>query len=73
MVLMSEIPCLVSVMACSCIVLAHAHPHIHPCSHTHSQALKMYMRARDHCTSSKHIVQLCLNVIKVSLIQLYII
>lgn len=30
-----------------------------------SQALKMYMRARDHCTSSKHIVQLCLNIIKV--------
>ena len=25
----------------------------------------MYMRARDHCTSSKHIVQLCLNIIKV--------
>jgi hypothetical protein len=32
---------------------------------SHSQALKMYMRARDHCTSSKHIVQLCLNIIKV--------
>jgi len=30
-----------------------------------SQALKMYMRARDHCTSSSHIVQLCLNIIKV--------
>ncbi len=26
----------------------------------------MYIRARDHCTSAKHIVQLCLNVIKVS-------
>ena len=25
----------------------------------------MYMRARDHCTSSKHIVQLCLSIIKV--------
>ncbi|XP_064407126.1 COP9 signalosome complex subunit 1-like [Halichondria panicea] len=33
-----------------------------------NQALKMYMRARDHCTSSKHIVQLCLNVIKVSVL-----
>ena len=38
-----------------------------PHTHTHfSQALKMYMRARDHCTSNKHIVQLCLNIIKVS-------
>lgn len=33
--------------------------------YSHSQALKMYMRARDHCTSAKHIVQLCLNIIKV--------
>lgn len=33
-----------------------------------NQALKMYMRARDHCTSSKHIVQLCLNIIKVSVL-----
>lgn len=31
-----------------------------------SSALKMYTRARDHCTSSKHIVSLCLNIMKVS-------
>ena len=31
-----------------------------------SNALKMYTRARDHCTSNKHVVQLCLNIIKVS-------
>jgi COP9 signalosome complex subunit 1 len=31
-----------------------------------NNALKMYTRARDHCTSNKHVVQLCLNIIKVS-------
>jgi len=30
-------------------------------------ALKCYMRARDYCTTSKHMLQLCMNVIKVSL------
>lgn len=29
-------------------------------------ALKCYSRARDYCTSGKHIVNMCLNVIKVS-------
>ena len=29
-------------------------------------ALKMYSRARDYCTSAKHIVILCLNIIRVS-------
>ncbi|XP_003383480.1 PREDICTED: COP9 signalosome complex subunit 1-like [Amphimedon queenslandica] len=33
-----------------------------------SSALKMYTRARDHCTSSRHIVSLCLNIIKVSVL-----
>jgi COP9 signalosome complex subunit 1 len=33
-----------------------------------SSALKMYTRARDHCTSSRHIVALCLNIIKVSVL-----
>eukprot|EP00731_Ephydatia_muelleri_P021166 Em0013g893a len=28
----------------------------------------MYTRARDHCTSAKHIVSLCLNIIKVSVL-----
>ncbi|XP_037930995.1 COP9 signalosome complex subunit 1b [Teleopsis dalmanni] len=32
-----------------------------------SNALKCYSRARDYCTSGKHVVQMCLNVIKVSL------
>lgn len=31
-----------------------------------SNALKCYSRARDYCTSSKHVVNMCLNVIKVS-------
>eukprot|EP01114_Cavostelium_apophysatum_P008037 TRINITY_DN2029_c0_g1_i1.p1 TRINITY_DN2029_c0_g1~~TRINITY_DN2029_c0_g1_i1.p1 ORF type:complete len:458 (-),score=136.28 TRINITY_DN2029_c0_g1_i1:39-1412(-) len=29
-------------------------------------ALKCYVRTRDYCTTSKHIIQMCLNVIKVS-------
>ncbi|XP_055905909.1 COP9 signalosome complex subunit 1b [Eupeodes corollae] len=32
-----------------------------------SNALKCYSRARDYCTSGKHVVNMCLNVIKVSL------
>lgn len=32
-----------------------------------SNALKCYSRARDYCTSSKHVIHMCLNVIKVSL------
>ncbi|XP_066992136.1 COP9 signalosome complex subunit 1 [Anabrus simplex] len=31
-----------------------------------SNALKCYSRARDYCTSGKHVVNMCLNVIKVS-------
>ncbi|XP_046893896.1 COP9 signalosome complex subunit 1 isoform X2 [Hypomesus transpacificus] len=31
-----------------------------------SNALKCYSRARDYCTSAKHVVNTCLNVIKVS-------
>lgn len=31
-----------------------------------SSALKCYARARDYCTSGKHVVNMCLNVIKVS-------
>ncbi|XP_060071559.1 COP9 signalosome complex subunit 1-like [Ylistrum balloti] len=31
-----------------------------------SNALKCYSRARDYCTISKHVVNMCLNVIKVS-------
>jgi len=30
-------------------------------------ALKCYVRTRDYCTTSKHIIQMCLNVIKVSI------
>jgi hypothetical protein len=30
-----------------------------------SNALKCYSRARDYCTSSKHVIHMCLNVIKV--------
>jgi COP9 signalosome complex subunit 1 len=30
-----------------------------------SNALKCYSRARDYCTSGKHVVNMCLNVIKV--------
>lgn len=29
-----------------------------------SNALKCYSRARDYCTSSKHVIHMCLNVIK---------
>lgn len=29
-------------------------------------ALKCYSRSRDYCTSAKHVVNMCLNVIKVS-------
>ncbi|XP_059476353.1 COP9 signalosome complex subunit 1 isoform X2 [Neocloeon triangulifer] len=32
-----------------------------------SNALKCYSKARDYCTSGKHVVQMCLNVIKVSI------
>ncbi|XP_065211974.1 COP9 signalosome complex subunit 1b [Planococcus citri] len=32
-----------------------------------NNALKCYSRARDYCTSGKHIVNMCINVIKVSL------
>ena len=53
-------------LLCKSTIETIAHTH---CGHNsfvfHSQALKMYMRARDHCTSAKHIVQLCLNIIKV--------
>ncbi|KAG8181259.1 hypothetical protein JTE90_013030 [Oedothorax gibbosus] len=31
-----------------------------------SNALKCYSRARDYCTSGKHVINMCLNVIKVS-------
>jgi len=30
-------------------------------------ALKCYVRTRDYCTTSRHIIQMCLNVIKVSI------
>lgn len=33
-----------------------------------SNALKCYSRARDYCTSAKHVINMCLNVIKVSLL-----
>lgn len=33
-----------------------------------SNALKCYSRARDYCTSSKHVIHMCLNVIKVNII-----
>lgn len=32
-----------------------------------SNALKCYSRSRDYCTSGKHVVNMCLNVIKVSI------
>lgn len=31
-----------------------------------ANALKCYSRARDYCTSSRHVVNMCINVIKVS-------
>ena len=30
-----------------------------------TNALKCYSRSRDYCTSAKHVVNMCLNVIKV--------
>lgn len=35
-----------------------------------SNALKCYSRARDYCTSGKHVVNMCLNVIKVTFTSL---
>ena len=35
-----------------------------------SNALKCYSRARDYCTSAKHVVNMCLNVIKVTFTKL---
>ena len=35
-----------------------------------SNALKCYSRARDYCTSGKHVVNMCLNVIKVCYVML---
>lgn len=32
-----------------------------------SNALKCYSRARDYCTSAKHVINMCLNVIKVGM------
>lgn len=32
-----------------------------------AEAFKSYVRTRDYCTTSKHIVQMCLNVILVSI------
>lgn len=32
-----------------------------------TEAFKSYVRTRDYCTTSKHIVQMCLNVILVSI------
>jgi len=32
-----------------------------------ANALKCYSRARDYCTTARHLVNMCLNVIKVSL------
>lgn len=37
-----------------------------------SNALKCYSRARDYCTSGKHVVNMCLNVIKVKLCSILI-
>ena len=37
-----------------------------------SNALKCYSRARDYCTSSKHVIHMCLNVIKVFVIAVVI-
>ena len=34
-----------------------------------NNALKCYSRARDYCTSGKHIVNMCINVIKVSIVK----
>jgi COP9 signalosome complex subunit 1 len=31
-----------------------------------ANALKCYSRARDYCTSGRHVVNMCVNVIKVS-------
>jgi COP9 signalosome complex subunit 1 len=32
-----------------------------------NSALKCYVRTRDYCTTSRHIIQMCMNVIKVSI------
>ena len=45
------------------------HPFPHTC--TYRQALKMFTRARDHCTSAKHVVSMCMNVMKVRFFVYY--
>jgi COP9 signalosome complex subunit 1 len=37
-----------------------------------SKALKCYSRARDYCTSGKHVVNMCLNVIKVNILFFFV-
>ena len=32
-----------------------------------AMALKCYVRTRDYCTTSKHIITMCLNIIRVSI------
>ena len=39
--------------------------HYMDCGDLHN-ALKCYSRARDYCTNAKHVVNMCLNVIKVT-------
>uniref|UniRef100_A0A8C6KWZ1 G protein pathway suppressor 1 n=1 Tax=Nothobranchius furzeri TaxID=105023 RepID=A0A8C6KWZ1_NOTFU len=36
-----------------------------------SNALKCYSRARDYCTSAKHVINMCLNVIKINFYLLF--
>ena len=36
------------------------------CSGDLANALKCYSRARDYCTSGRHVMSMCINVIKVS-------
>jgi COP9 signalosome complex subunit 1 len=38
--------------------------HLYKCG-DFSGASKMYLRTREYCTTAKHIVDMCLNVIKV--------
>lgn len=37
-----------------------------------TNALKCYSRARDYCTNPKHVVNMCLNVIKVSQVFVFV-
>ena len=56
----------IAVLCCPGVLAVHLTP-LSVLLHACRSALKMYSRARDYCTSTKHLVELCKNAIRVSL------